>query len=201
MKVIHNWINSHKKELRNYASYRVPNDTEVMLFPRIILICVMQILASCFGITAKTAVPWWAMCILPFAATVVFVTAYFRERDSDLDGFFRYTSIYFMLVSLGLIELSMTISIHESVEYAILPTAIAFLLTFALLLHRIKREVEKNDFTQDKAQKGNIAPFAGAALGYGTHLICKQVFQFNSETALVVICIGVISGFFLVFLF
>lgn len=194
MNVIRSWINSHKKELRHYASYRIPNNTEVVLFPRLFWILAIQFLALYFGYTSKSVIPWWSMCILPFVATGFLVAIYSRERNCGLIGFFRYSSVFFALTCLSLIELTIAISIRETIQNALYYSFFAFLITVLCFLYSIRRQIERGIFSEENKQGPHAAPYIAAALGYVTHRICKYAISEKGESVFIVIVVGVLAG-------
>ena len=194
MRLLRCWLSTHKKELRRYAFYRVPPDTEVLLFPRILWIMVIQLIAMGAGLASKSAVPWWFVCILPFVATTILVAVCYRERDYELDGFYRYSSTFCGLLGFSLIELTVFIAIWKSVQNALFYSFAVFLITVVCFLYSIYRQINRGVFSEKTQKDISSASFIGAALGFGTHLICKRAFSGKAEEFLVVIVGGLLAG-------
>lgn len=188
------WMNTHKKELHSFASFRVPNKTEVSLFPRLLWIWAIQLVAACFGFNAKPPVLWWSVCILPTVTTAVLIADYFRERDCEIDGFFRYSSTFFFLLGFSMIELTVFIAIRQTVQNALIFSLAALLITFASLLYYIFRQIKRAHFSEKNKQVPGAAPYIAAALGYGTYRFLKNATSEKSESFFMIIVAGVLAG-------
>ncbi len=186
-----NWRKHRHKQLKKFAYHRMPPNTYVALFPYFFWLWGIQIIAAAFGMSASKAVRWWAICILPLLTAAFLIAAYYRERDRGLAGFFRYLSAFFVLVGLSIIELAITFSIHETVPYALLISLFTGLITFAIVMYYIYKQVEYGPHSKDDQQDPKAAPFLAGALGCGTYMICKQLFSKQGTSAFVVTVIGV----------
>lgn len=191
------WRKRRHKQLRNYAFHRLPPNTSVALFPHFFWLWAIQAIAAAFGLTASKAVPWWSLCILPLLAAVFLIAAYFRERDRGVAGFFRYISAFFILVGLSIIELAITISIRQMVTYSLFFSLFAGLITFAILMYYIRKQVECGSRSKEDKQDPNVAPFFAGTLGFGTYLICKHFFSKQGTSVFIVIAIGVMAALML----
>ena len=194
MRFFRGWINTHRKELHGYAFYRVPNNTEVSLFPRLLWIWAIQLAAFYFGFKSKPIVPWWTMCILSVVTTAVLLVAYYCERYGKIDGFFRYSSVFCILIGLSLIELIVFIAIRKTVQYSLIYSLVVLLLTVACLVYSIYRQINRGNFSEKTEQAPSAAPFIAVALGLGTHEICKNLISENVETFFIVIAAGFLVG-------
>ena len=189
------WRKSRHKKLRNYATYRLPNNTEVFLITRLPWLVVIHLIAVALGIRSGIPVPWWLLCMLPLFTVVFLIVVYFRERDNDLVGFFRYSSVFFSLVGISLIELAVLYSIYRGVPSALIGSFLIGLILLALLLLWLRKKIDDNAFSADK-KYGSGAAAAGlaGALGYVSHSFCERVFSEQALSALMVIDFGLLAG-------
>ena len=191
-----NWRKSHGKELRNYAAYRLPRFPEVFLITRLPWLVVIQVIAAALAVRSKPAVSWWLPCSFSVITMTILVVVYFRERDNELAGYFRYNSAFYCLVSLSLGEFTIAYAIRYAVPYALIVSFLLGLLLLALLLLWLRKRVNDNAFSQDPPKGAGAAGLAGL-LGLESYAFCKSVFPRQTVSALTVIVSGTMGAIML----
>ena len=188
------WRKSRHKQLRRYAAFRVPANTDVLLITRLPWLLLIHGAVAAVAVRSDTAVPWWSLCILPLISTAVLIAVSIRERENGLAGFFRYNSAFYLLVSVSLLELTVAVSVHSATPYALIVSLIVGFLTVALLLNRLRKQIEENTFSEEKQQGAITAGLAGV-FGLGSYFLLKQIFPEQVSSALSVMAIGILAAF------
>ena len=189
----YNWRKTRHKALRNYAAYRLPNYPEVFLITKLPWLIGIHLFAVGLGIRTDASIPWWTLCILPCITTGLLIFSYYRERDRDIVGFFRYNSAFYSLVGLSMIELSIAYSIYAGVPSAGIGAFLIGMILFASMLLWLRKKIDENYFSENNQHGAGAAGLAGV-LGYGTYFICKQVFSEQALFALMAIVGGALAA-------
>ena len=204
MTFCHSWIERHRVQLRNYARYGINNKTSIRLVPQILWLWAIQCAAAYYCISSDNENTWWGLCIrLLFLSAVLTVTTafatiiYCREKVNGIAGCFRYYSAHFFLVFLSFLELTITVSIHESVLIALVYSLIAALVKISIHFFWIVKKVETDAFSKRKQTQSHFfnLPYSFSfLLGFSLYWICKAFFAEKFISVYVVIMMGYLTA-------
>lgn len=200
-----NWLERHRVQLRNYANYRSIDKISFRLVAHLLWLWVIQCVAAYFGISAVNENRWWVLCIqIMFLSafltvtTALLTTIYCREKVNGAAGFYRYHSAYLFLISVSFLELTITVSIYESVLIALLYSFIAALLKSTIHFFWIRKQVERDTYSNIKQTQSRYLlklPYSFSfCFGFILYWICKALFVEDSIPAYIVIILGYLSA-------
>lgn len=188
-----NWRKSYHKNLRRYADHRIPKNTEVFLITKLPWLLVTQCLAIAFGIRSAYEIPWWILCIVSVFLTASLIVVYFRERDNDLVGFFRYNSVFYALLAVSIMEASATLSLAHAVPHALIFHFLAALITTAVFSLYLRKRIENNTFLNNKKESKGAYGLAGA-IGYASYFAFKRILSDQAFTSVSVTLYGILAA-------
>lgn len=170
------WRKSYKQNLRRYADHGNPKNAEVFLITKLPWLLVTQCMAIAFGIRSAYEIPWWLLCLVSLFLMTFLIVAYFRERDNDLVGFFRYNSVFYALIAVSIMEASVTLALEHAVPYAILFHFLAVLIMTVVFSLYLRKRIENNTFLNNKNEgKGAYGP--AGAIGYSSYFVLKKILR------------------------
>lgn len=193
----HSWSKNFHKQLHAYAYHNVPKNDRVTLGPHLFLLLAIQIISGVFGLSTPKAIPLPVLGILLIMTTVLSIVLYYREREKELVGFFRFISGFFLLMSFSIIELTIVLAISQAVTFALLISLFASLITFVIIINYIKKQIERGAYPKEEQHGQKIVPFLAAALGFLTHLLFRQFLPEKGEAAFIVVVTGCIASIML----
>lgn len=187
------WRKSYQQNLRRYADYGNPKYTEVFLITKLPWLLLTQCLAIGFGIRSTYGIPWWLLCLVSLFLMVFLIVAYFRERDNDLVGFFRYNSVFYALIAVSIMEACVTLALEHAVPYALLFHFLAALITTAVFSLYLRKRIENNAFLNSKNEGKGAYGLAGA-IEYSSYFAFKKILSDQTFTSVSVTLYGILAA-------
>ena len=187
------WRKSYHKNLRRYADHGIPNNTEVFLITKLPWLLIIHCMAVAVGIRSDYGIPWWSFCFFPLFSMVFLIVVYFRERNNDLIGFFRYNSIFYALIAGSIIEFSVTLSLEHAFPYALIFHLLSGLITTVIFMLYLRKRIENNTFLNNKNEGKDAYRLAGA-IGYASYFVFKETLSDQTFTYVSVTLYGILTA-------
>ena len=190
----HLWIKKYQKQLNHFSEYRLNQQFKINLVPGILLFLGLQIITLVIAYQYMRKPLWMLFFVPAFVGTAAIVAAYSIAKRGGTRGAFYFSFVYFLVVSIGILELSTVVATFQAILMPFLIAVVMKICILSLLLCHMARLIKEDYYAEDHRSGNFHIAIYGAILGTVTYQITKHYFSASAQAITILFVSGGIEA-------